>query len=219
MDASLTMTVAVWVGLLFCLVIHECAHALTALWLGDDTAKLLGRLTLNPLPHIDPFMTVILPLALALSGSGVIFGGAKPVPVNYLNFRVNRYLGMSLVAAAGPISNVLLACLCAVLLNATMLAGRVGPDIGERLTMFLIQMVIVNLVLALFNLLPIPPLDGSKIIALILPRELADWMYSYQAQVVGMIVIAILVFSGYTRFLGPAVFEAAKFLVRVFTFA
>ncbi len=219
MDASLTMTVAVWVGLLFCLVIHECAHALTALWLGDDTAKLLGRLTLNPLPHIDLFMTVILPLALALSGSGVIFGGAKPVPVNYLNFRVNRYLGMSLVAAAGPISNILLACLCAVLLNATMLARRVGPDIGDRLTMFLIQMVIINLVLALFNLLPIPPLDGSKIIALVLPRELADWMYSYQAQVVGMIVIAILVFSGYTRFLGPVVFEAARFLVRVFTFA
>lgn len=218
MDASLTMTIAVWVGLLFCLVIHECAHALTALWLGDDTAKLLGRLTLNPLPHIDPFMTVILPLALALSGSGVIFGGAKPVPVNYLNFRVNRYLGMSLVAAAGPISNVLLALLCALLLNGAVVAAQVRPEIAERLAMFLLNMIAVNLVLAFFNLLPIPPLDGSKIIAMVLPRELADWMYSYQAQVVGMIVIAVLVFSGYTRFLGPLVQEAATFLIRTFTF-
>jgi Zn-dependent protease len=218
MDVSLATTVAVWLGLLFCLVVHECAHGLAALWLGDDTAKVLGRLTLNPLPHIDPFMTVLLPLVLVLSGSPVIFGGARPVPVNPLNFRINRYLGMTLVAAAGPISNILLAVAAAVLLNLPPFAASINPMFSERLAEFLVRMVIVNFVLALFNLLPIPPLDGSKIVAIVLPRDWADWIYSPQAQTVGMILVAVLVFTGYTRFLGPAVLWATEGLIRLVIF-
>jgi Zn-dependent protease len=204
MDVSMPMMIAVLAGLLFCLVVHECAHGLVALWLGDETAKRMGRLTLNPLPHIDPFMSVILPLMMYLGG-GVIFGGAKPVPVNPMFFRINRYVGMCLVAAAGPASNFLLAAAFGLSLNILPVVAQLQPGFTENLQIFLLKMIVINLVLALFNLLPLPPLDGSKIIAVLLPRALADWMYSYQAQVGGILVIAILVFTGSTRFLGPII--------------
>lgn len=212
MEESLPMTLAVLAGLLFSLVVHECAHGYVALWLGDDTAKRMGRLTLNPIPHIDPVMSIIVPVVMYLS-NGPIFGGARPVPVDPLNFRINRYVGMMLVAAAGPASNFILALLFALAFNLLPLLHQYQPEFAINLAMWLFQVICVNLLLALFNLLPLPPLDGSKIVAVLLPKSLADWLYSHQAQIGGILVIAMLVTFGYTRFLGPVIVGSARWLI------
>jgi Zn-dependent protease len=148
--------------LVFSAIIHEVAHGLVADRLGDPTARLLGRLTLNPIPHIDPLMSVLLPLILILSGSPIIFGAAKPVPVDTFNLRDGRR-DMALVALAGPLSNVLIAVVAALVYKLLVFAP-VDPLIGS----IVIRIVQLNLLLAIFNLIPIPPLDGSKVFSLVL---------------------------------------------------
>jgi Zn-dependent protease len=217
MDGSVAMLIAVLCGLIFCVVVHECAHGLVALWLGDRTARDLGRLTLNPIPHIDPIMSILVPV-LCYFGAGFIFGGAKPVPVIMENFRINRYIGMMLVAAAGPISNFLLAIVFALSLNLLPLTVGWGPEFAEKVAEFLLRLIALNLVLAFFNLVPIPPLDGSKMVAAFLPREIAHWIYSYQAQMAGMFAIVILIQIGGTRFLRPLVQNGTEVLVRFAVF-
>lgn len=138
--------------------LHEAAHGYAALWLGDPTAKLAGRLSVNPLRHVDPLGSVIVPGLLALSGSPVLFGWAKPVPYNPYNLR-NRRWGEALVAAAGPLSNVALAACFAL---AFRLGGAALP---AGLPALCELAVLVNLSLAAFNMMPVPPLDGSKILA------------------------------------------------------
>jgi Zn-dependent protease len=171
--------------LLFSVIVHEVAHGYVALINGDPTAKMLGRLTLNPGPHIDPIGTVFLPLLLLITHAGILFGWAKPVPVNPLNYR-NYAWGEFAVSAAGPVSNLALAALFAALLRL----GINNPG--------LVQMayfgVSINIFLALFNLIPIPPLDGSHILTLLLPRELAR-LYAY-LQPVGFVLILILFYTG-----------------------
>jgi Zn-dependent protease len=171
--------------LLFSVIVHEVAHGYVALINGDPTAKMLGRITLNPAPHIDLVGTIILPLLLLVTHAGILFGWAKPVPVNPLNYR-NYMWGEFAVSAAGPVSNLALAALFAVLLRL----GINNPG--------LVQMayfgVSINIFLALFNLIPIPPLDGSHIMALLLPRELAR-LYAY-LQPVGFVLILILFYTG-----------------------
>jgi Zn-dependent protease len=148
---------------------HEVAHAWAAYRLGDDTAHKLGRITLNPLPHIDPFMTIILPGMLLMSGSPVVFGGAKPVPFNPFNLK-NIKRDVALVAAAGPISNILIAILLFGVLSMFQNTGFWGPDsMGNEV---LARSAIFNVFLALFNLIPIPPLDGSKVLQFFLKGEL-----------------------------------------------
>ncbi len=147
---------------------HEFAHAWSAWRLGDDTASREGRLTLNPLAHIDLLGTIILPLL------GVPFGWAEPVPVNPARFRrdVTMSRGMAITASAGPLSNVLLATVAAVLLG---LGLRLAPELVDRGTpgrFFLMAMLQMNVGLALFNLLPVPPLDGSRVVAWLLPYRL-----------------------------------------------
>ena len=142
------------------LSVHECAHAWTACRLGDDTARLMGRLTLNPLAHIDPIGTILLPLL------GVPFGWAKPVPVNPLNFtrKINIRTGMMLTALAGPASNMAIALFCTFILGLLI---RFRPDLlrhNEGLLRLLTFLMQLNVVLAMFNLLPVPPLDGSRIV-------------------------------------------------------
>jgi len=143
--------------LIFSVVIHEVAHGYAAFMLGDNTAKYEGRLTLNPIKHLDLFGSVILPLMLFLTGSGFILGWAKPVPFNPFNLRSQRW-GEAIVAIAGPLSNIAIAVVFGLLIRFGVLAGS--------LEMLKITSVIVftNLLLAVFNLVPIPPLDGSKII-------------------------------------------------------
>jgi Zn-dependent protease len=162
--------------LLFSMVAHEYAHGYAALRQGDTTAYQLGRLTLNPLKHIDPFLTVLLPLMLWFSSGGrFVFGGAKPVPVvprNYRNFR----RGDIIVSLAGIATNVVLAGLCALLVVPLGLLGRLTPPLAPTFSLLQEMMmagVYFNLVLALFNLLPIPPLDGSHVFKYVLPPALA----------------------------------------------
>jgi len=150
------------------LTVHEAAHALAADRLGDPTPRLTGRLTLNPLPHIDLFLTIILPGLLLMSGSPFLFGGAKPVLVQPHYFR-NPSRDMALVAAAGPLSNLVQAFLWALVLNLFL---RFGIWDADARGIFILQIgITLNLVLMLFNLFPIPPLDGSRIVAHFLKGE------------------------------------------------
>jgi len=163
--------------LVYSAILHEIAHGFVAERLGDPTARLMGRLTLNPKSHIDPFMSILLPLLLILSGSPVIFGAAKPVPVDPFNLREPKK-DMAIVSLAGPGTNILIAIIFALIcrflfpglpLEVIRSSGFVGFTLGT--------IVYINLLLAIFNLIPIPPLDGSKIFALILPdREAATYL-------------------------------------------
>lgn len=175
--------------LLFSVIVHECAHGLVAGWWGDPTARMLGRLTLNPVPHIDPFGSIIVPGLLLLSGSGFLFGWAKPVPVTVENFR-DRKLGDITVSLAGPASNVLLALALAIVLGAANLiygAAEVPAALGTLCR----YGILLNFILAMFNLLPIPPLDGSHVVANLLPGPMA-YAYRSLGQVGLLILLAIM---------------------------
>ncbi|MGO9622331.1 MAG: site-2 protease family protein [Desulfobaccales bacterium] len=173
------------VVLLFSVIIHEVAHGYVALLNGDPTARMLGRITLNPGPHIDPVGTILVPALLILSHAGILLGWAKPVPVNSRNFRNYRW-GEITVSAAGPLSNLALAVVFAALLHLGL--GNVG------LLKLAYYGVSINIILALFNLFPIPPLDGSHILSILLPPELAR-LYGY-LKPVGFMLILLLLYTG-----------------------
>jgi len=158
------------------LSIHEFAHAWSAAKLGDDTAAREGRLTLNPLAHIDLFGTILLPLL------GVPFGWAKPVPVNPARFRrdVSMGGGMAITAAAGPLSNVVLAALSAVLLGLALRFAPDQVDVDSAGRFLLISMVRLNVGLAIFNMIPLPPLDGSRVVAWLLPTRLQQQWHALE---------------------------------------
>ncbi len=145
--------------LIFSVVIHEVAHGYAAKWEGDETASMLGRLSANPLRHIDPFGSVILPALTYLLG-GFVIGWAKPVPIDPRNFRHARW-GEGLVAAAGPATNILLAVVFAILIRAASL--------GDAALLVAESVVFINILLAVFNLIPVPPLDGSRILTSLVP--------------------------------------------------
>ena len=175
----------------YAVVIHEVAHGWVAFHLGDSTAEQAGRLTLNPLPHIDPIGSIVVPAVFYMLG-GFPFGWAKPVPVNPYAFRDMRK-GMLLVSLAGPLSNITMAIGIAGLAHSSFVVrGNMAWEVLEF-------GVMINLVLALFNLIPIPPLDGSKVLASILPRDLAAKFESLGRY--GMILFVILIMSGAARFL------------------
>src|SRR3989344_4024934 len=152
--------------LIVSIVLHEVAHGHAANMLGDPTARMAGRLTLNPLKHLDPMGSVIIPLVLALAHSPIFFGYAKPVPYNPYNLR-GKY-GENIVAAAGPLTNLALALFAGVIIR---IASAIGADPAFIEVMSLA--VYINIFLALFNLIPVPPLDGSKVITALLPQSLA----------------------------------------------
>jgi Zn-dependent protease len=163
--------VSVWVlPLLFAITFHEAAHGFAAHRLGDDTAYQLGRVSFNPLRHIDPFGTIILPGMLLLSHSPFLFGYAKPVPVNFKNLR-NPRLDMVWVALAGPATNIILALLAALAFHGLPL---VPADSAQWIADNLKNALVINVVLAVFNMMPIPPLDGGRVAVGLLPRFLAD---------------------------------------------
>lgn len=153
--------------LLLSVIIHEVAHGLAARYFGDHTAERAGRLTLNPIPHIDPFGTILLPLLLILTNSPVLFGWAKPVPINPLNFR-NIRKGELVTSAAGVLANLALAAIGAIIFHA------IPQDFLPLVKSLALFTVRINVVLAVFNLLPIPPLDGSKVVMSILPAHLEN---------------------------------------------
>lgn len=175
--------------LLFSIIVHEVMHGLAALYFGDSTAQRAGRLTLNPIPHIDPIGSILLPLLLTISGSGFIIGWAKPVPVNPLNFRDIK-LGEIVVSLAGVLSNFTIAVLAAILFH---LLGSTD----DLLSNILLYAVNINLLLGIFNLLPIPPLDGSKIVMSLLPLNFA--MQFRQLERYGLLIIFLLWFIPFGR--------------------
>lgn len=171
---------------LFSVIVHEVSHGLVALWHGDPTAKYAGRLTLNPIPHLDLFGSILLPALLVLSGSRFLFGWAKPVPVNEANLRHPANDGLK-VAAAGPLANILLAYVCALGLS---LALRIDPALPEPAVALIGTAVGLNCLLAVFNLLPIPPLDGHWVLMRFLPPRLA--MAYRRVGFLGIAVILLL---------------------------
>jgi Zn-dependent protease len=181
---------------------HEAAHGWAALKCGDTTARDLGRITLNPLPHIDIFMTIVLP-AICLLTSGFLIGGAKPVPVSYYNLR-SPLRDMALVALAGPLSNFLLAAL--FLLANKLLVFELGiwdpAALGPRIVL---SAMYFNLFLAAFNLLPIPPLDGSRVMAWLLPRGLREPYQSLERFGLIIVLVFVLWIPGASALVGETV--------------
>lgn len=179
--------------LIFSSILHEIAHGYVAYRLGDPTAKLLGRLTLNPKPHIDPIMSLLIPILLIVSGSPVIFGGAKPVPVDPFNLR-DGIKDLALVSLAGPGTNIILAVVGSLIIHVLYPGGNFIQIENSSIIGFILGRIVeLNLLLAIFNLIPIPPLDGSKIFALILPRKEAAAFLSI-GQRMGMFLLMFLLF-------------------------
>jgi Zn-dependent protease len=189
------MNVGIWVlVLLFSIIIHEVAHGYVALRNGDPTAKLAGRITLNPIPHIDLMGSIILPVLLLVANSPFLFGWAKPVPVNPMNYRNLRW-GEATVSLAGPGSNLLLAVMFALFYKLGLVLGMGGLGLAKLAE----TGMKVNVILAVFNLIPIPPLDGSHILATMLPYNLAR-LYA-QLEPFGFIILLVLFYTGIISFI------------------
>jgi Zn-dependent protease len=177
------------------IILHEVSHGVVALWLGDDTAQKAGRLTLNPLKHVDPFGTVILPVILALSGLGT-FGYAKPVPVNVRRLRNPRQHSLY-VSLAGPVTNIAIALLAIVVFRLTVpntISGFI--DDLPLVPQFSFYLGMLNVILAVFNLLPIPPLDGSAFIERVLPHRWWPTWLRFRQWGFGVLLLLIFVIPG-----------------------
>jgi Zn-dependent protease len=195
-------TIFALIVFIYSVVIHEVSHGLAAQALGDDTAKNLGRLSLNPLRHIDMFGSVILPIALLLlSGGGFAFGYAKPVPYNPLNLRDQKY-GPIKVAMAGPASNILIALVFGLALRFF------GNSLGLNVTGLFEGIVFINLILAIFNLFPIPPLDGHWVLVTLLPAR-------YDGFRVFLYRYGIFLFVFFLLFIYPLIFPVIPWLERL----
>ncbi len=206
MELNVIQKIAVYaLPILFAITVHEAAHGYVAKYFGDLTAERLGRISLNPLKHIDPFGTILLPAITVVLG-GILFGWAKPVPVNFANLR-NPKKDMLWVAAAGPASNLVMAVFWAILLNYSKSAP-------ESAAYFLAEMsgagISINLVLMVLNLLPMPPLDGGRIAVSLLPHNLAVKLASVERY--GFMILIVLMFTGV---LGKIIFPFINFFEQI----
>lgn len=202
---------------LISLTVHELSHGLVALRKGDATAKYMGRLTLNPLAHVDPVGTVMLPIMSVFLGF-IPFAWAKPVPVNPMNFK-DRTNDLFWVALAGPLSNFILAFFAAWVYGMTKKFGVQWFD-ASYVRMFLdlsTVMLILNLALGFFNLIPLPPLDGSNIVGRFLPLELKSAFESIPPMV-GMMILLVLFATGLLRLIAIPIYTVAQMLIAVFSF-
>lgn len=184
----------------FSVILHEIAHGWVAYRLGDPTAKNAGRLTLNPIPHIDPVGTLLLPIVLVLSRSPIVFGWAKPVPVNF-SLLGHPKRDMMWVGLAGPLVNILIAVILAVIIHTSVVKSA-EP--------FLKIGILINLILATFNLIPIPPLDGSRFVLSLLPYRLARWYARLEPY--GIVIVFLLLYFG---ILDGVIWPVVTFLVHL----
>ena len=207
-------TFAVWIlPVLFAITVHEVAHGWVAKKLGDRTAEMMGRLTLNPIKHIDPIGTVILPLIMVLMG-GFVFGWAKPVPITWENLK-NPKRDIALVAVAGPLANLGMALLWAIVMKVGFLLIATYPWLGEFLILSGKAGILINLFLMILNLLPFPPLDGGRIMTGILPGPLSYKLSRVEPY--GLIILLVLLVSGYLlKVLGPIIFGLQTAVYSVF---
>lgn len=188
--------------ILIAITLHEAMHAIASFWLGDDTAKHQGRISLNPIQHIDPFLTVGLPILLILAGLPP-FGAAKPVQVNTMRLKWDEF-GWAIVAIIGPLTNLLLAALAAITLRT------IGGDSSAVLINFLSWTIIINIGFFIFNMIPWPPLDGSRLLYAFAPEPLQRFMNVIEAQgILGFFIFMLVVFP----FLRPVFESASNFLL------
>ena len=191
---SIIQQIFIWgVPLIFAITLHEAAHAWAAYCLGDPTAKLLGRVSANPIRHIDLFGTLLLPaFMLLVTHFSFAFGWAKPVPMNIHAFKKKRR-DAALVALAGPAANIFMALLWAILIKGAIFLGG-NNAIGDFLFLMGQAGILLNVVLGVLNCLPLPPLDGSKMLGLLLPNQYADLLLRYEAY--GLWILLLLVITG-----------------------
>ncbi len=203
-ELTLIQKIIIWAPpVLLAITVHEAAHGWMARRLGDPTAFMLGRLTLNPLKHIDPVGTVVVPLILLLLPGGFIFGWAKPVPVTWENLRRPKR-DMALVALAGPASNLLMAFIWALIAKLGFSLSATMPTLAQPMILMAGAGISINAVLMVLNLLPIPPLDGGRIMTGVLPGPLA-WKLS-RIEPYGFIIIVALLASGLlSQIMGPPI--------------
>ncbi|MBI1815547.1 MAG: site-2 protease family protein [Deltaproteobacteria bacterium] len=214
---TIVQGVCVWaLPVLAAVILHELAHGVVAYWCGDDTAMQAGRLTLNPIAHIDPLGSIVIPLMLIVTGAPFLFGYAKPVPVNFGNLR-NPKRDMVLVAGAGPMMNVILAILSAGVLKLIVGLAPRGEELSgiaaavlTPLAMMAARSVGFNVVLAVFNMLPIPPLDGGRVLVGLLPR--AQAIVVARLERYGMMIVFMLLM---TRSLGRVINPVINLFIRV----
>ena len=187
MNLNFGYIVIILVIVVFSVILHELSHGIVAYWLGDRTAKDAGRLTFNPIKHIDPYMSILVPVILYILRAPV-FGGAKPVPVNYHNLKWREW-GMALVALAGPFTNFLLAFIFFLIGHFSGLTYGAG---GELWQFIFTEIIYINLGFMIFNLIPIPPLDGSRVLYAIAPDGFRNVLTSIERY--GIIIVYLLIF-------------------------
>tara|TARA_Y200000002_G_scaffold377375_1_gene382871 strand:+ start:6091 stop:6741 length:651 start_codon:yes stop_codon:yes gene_type:complete len=208
---TLELILKMSIPLLFAITIHEYAHGFVADRLGDKTARMMGRLSLNPINHIDPFGTLLLPLALGLSSGGAMFFGyARPVPISTHNFK-NFKRDMMLVTLAGPMSNFIMGYLWGL----AMISASFITDPAVRQTVIDISIfgMKINAILGILNLLPIPPLDGSKIITILMPRLIRGYIFEYEQY--GILLILVLAMTG---ILGAIIYPLFKVVMGMYLY-
>lgn len=203
---DITYLLIVFGVILVSMTLHEAMHAFVGYWLGDDTAKLEGRLTLNPIKHIDPFLTLVLPLMLAVVGAP-IFGGAKPVPFNPARVRHDEW-GAALIAIAGPLTNLLIAF---IMFGVFVLVGM--PDTG-LVSVILTTTILINLGFFVFNIIPIPPLDGSRVLYALAPEFVRRGMEAVERFGILFIFLIVIVAS---PLIGVFMGEVTNFFITIFS--
>lgn len=202
MSDTVSLVIYAIPALVIAISLHEMMHSLVGYWLGDDTARLHGRITLNPLKHIDPLTTVALPLILILAGLPP-FAAAKPVPINMHRLKFEEF-GMALVGIAGPLTNLLLAIIFALLVR---IITPEGP-----LLIFLLMNISMNIGLFIFNMIPFPPLDGSRVLYALAPEPVQNFMM--QIERMGFTAILLFMFVGFPV-ISPIIRQANEALLRI----
>lgn len=215
LEFSLVQKVIIWaIPVLFAITLHEVAHGWVALKLGDRTAQMLGRLTLNPIKHIDPIGTLLVPGLLLLLG-GFIFGWAKPVPVSYQNLRKPK-TDMAWVALAGPMANLVMATIWALVAKIGLSMAQSGVVMGEAMMFMGVAGVLINAMLMMLNLLPLPPLDGGRVLVSVLPGPMG-WQVSRLEPYGFFILLALLYFGILGMVLWPLISGLLNVLALVFS--